>query len=177
MKKQIMVGLTALLISCSGESREIVAPVEPVAPDTVTVYVPVESENQNYTFNLQLRSRNHNDGGWHIEAQGRIYNESDKDIIGLKPKLKIYPSLERMDSDDWMTSNYGDLGERVVFIDNGFVLFDSTDTIPVGDWQRHLTYSDTLPGGIVGYYRFGFEYPDSSLNKKVTGQYIEGKID
>ncbi len=169
-----MIGLAALLIGC-GDGRDSIwtTPTTPT-PDTPTV-PDTTIQRENYSFTIKFLIKDYSSDGWAVEAIGRLYNDGNEDIIGLKPRLRLYPSLEDAEQDNWIYSHYGELSDSIRSTPLGYFSVDKTDTIPVGGFKYHLTKSDTLDSGFRAHYRFGFEYQSDFLPKK-TNKYLEGKL-
>ena len=171
MKKTLLTIAMAGLFACSNPTAP--ASIPQVPADTVYVKPDTVYVNEDYSFSLDFRLNFINNNTWQVTAKGRIYNDGVEEIVELKPHLRLYKTVRDLEADKWTTSNYGNLGDRLEFTKDGYILHGITDTIPVDGWKIHLTKSDTLPND-VGYWRYRFFKEDSSLLKGNNS--IEGKI-
>ena len=176
MKKEIMVGLTALIMSCSEPTEPIIQYID-IPGDTVyTTIIDTVNQSDNYSFTFYISSESLGADYWRAIARGTIWNEGEQDIIGLKPHLKLYDSINNLDSNNYFLDVYGEIGE-LKWIGTLRTVNNATDTLEVDSSLYHLVQTDISTSIPFVYYRFEFARPDSiSLSKNGLGKLITGEL-
>lgn len=174
MKKAILTGLAALVISCGDKATEPIFIEVPSPPDTI--YVNQQEEEEKYSFTFFISSESLGSDYWRAIARGDIWNEGNEDIIGLKPHLKLYDSQENLDDDNYFLDVYGDMGD-LKYVGTTRTVVNKTDTLKVDESLYHLAQADISTSVQAAWYRFEFATPDSNRPiPKRTLEAITGEI-
>ena len=176
MGKGVLAGLTFLLsMGCSQPTEPAEPPDIINKPDTVhvvndTTYISLPD----YSFTFGIVSKTYTQDSWGIITFGELFNDSDTNIVGLRPNLKLYRGAEDREENNWFLNNYGYLGTSIMEDTLGkFVLADTTDTLNVGSDLYHLIHSDSISADKIDiYWRFKFDM-NGTMQKSLEGRLKE----
>ena len=178
MGKEILAGLAFLLsIGCN----QLVEPEPEVITETDTVYVFIDTTYvalPDYSFTLGITSQIYEPNeSWGMVTFGEIFNDGDTSIVGLRPNLKLYRSVEEKEENNWFLNSHGYLGTNLIDNDLGVVLADSTDTLHVEEDLYHLLHSDSLSAEeSYIYWRFKFDMNGTQQNSRTPQKSLEGRL-